>query len=521
MGFGLFVALCVACLPIFWFGFTDLIEAWMTPEYSHGPLIPVISLYLFLRELRDQPRPDPMAQVNRVPGYLVLALGLAISLMGNVVRIPDIVTYGFIVWVGGVVLTVFGWQRGKTHQLSVFHLIFMLPLPNFIYWQLTTFLQGVSSELGVWFVRMAGVPVFLEGNIIDLGALQLQVAEACSGLQYLFPILSFSYLFAILYRGPLWHKAFLLVLAAPLTIFMNSLRIGIIGIIVNSYGISWVEGFTHFFEGWVIFMACVAILFLTAVLLQRLTKDPQPLSKAIDLDTSGMAPIMGWLLDIRARTVSVIAVGITAAFSLAAVALQPPPPGVLDRDSYILFPRNLGEWSSIQTQLEPEIEAVLGADDYVNATFFNDAREQVHFFSAFYNQQTEGGGIHSPEVCLPAGGWEIFSLDPHTVSFPETTFGTFEVNRAIIQNGRQQQLVYYWFEQRGMRQTNDFVAKLWVVWDSFRHGRTDGALVRFVAPIAVGETPEAADQRILALMEEVLPRLPRFVPGLDREAATN
>jgi exosortase len=139
---------------------------------------------------------------------------------------------------------------------------------------MTTFLQGVSSELGVWFIRLAGIPVFLEGNIIDLGLLKLQVAEACSGLQYLFPILSFSYLFAILYRGPLWHKAVLLLLAAPLTVFMNSFRIGMIGVIVNSYGLGWVEGFTHFFEGWVIFIACVAILFLTAVILQRTTRNP-------------------------------------------------------------------------------------------------------------------------------------------------------------------------------------------------------------------------------------------------------
>jgi hypothetical protein len=52
------------------------------------------------------------------------------ALLGNIVRIPDIVTYGFIIWVGGVVLTVFGWDRGQAHQLPVLHLIFMLPLPN-------------------------------------------------------------------------------------------------------------------------------------------------------------------------------------------------------------------------------------------------------------------------------------------------------------------------------------------------------------------------------------------------------
>ena len=160
----------------------------------------------------------------------------------------------------------------------------MLPLPQFIYWKLTIFLQLISSEMGVWFIQLAGVPVFLEGNVIDLGIYKLQVAEACSGLRYLFPILSFSYLFAILYRGPFWHKVVMFAMAAPLTVFMNSFRIGVIGVLVNSYGIGQAEGFLHFFEGWVIFGACIALLFLTAVLLQRLTPSPLSLRDTIDLD---------------------------------------------------------------------------------------------------------------------------------------------------------------------------------------------------------------------------------------------
>lgn len=266
-----FTTLVLVAIPVFWLGMTSLGQAWITPVYSHGPLIPLISLYLFLRELRYAPPLDTTAPVNRVPGIWVILLSLAFGIFGNLVKIPDLVTYALIIWVGGVVLTCMGWNRGKKHQLPVLHLIFMLPLPQFIYWKMTIILQLISSELGVWFIKLAGVPVFLEGNVIDLGVYKLQVAEACSGLQYLFPILSFSYLFSILYRGPFWHKVVMFLMAAPLTIFMNSFRIGVIGVLVNSYGIGQAEGFLHFFEGWVIFGSCIALLFVTAVLLQRLT----------------------------------------------------------------------------------------------------------------------------------------------------------------------------------------------------------------------------------------------------------
>ena len=522
-GFGtlLFGLLLLASLPVFWRGFVSLIEAWSTPEYSHGPLIPIISLYLFLRELRDAPPVDPDAVPRRWPGLLVIGAALALATLGNMVRIPDIVSYAFIVWTGGVVLTVFGWSRGIRHQLPVLHLIFMLPLPQFLYWHMTIFLQGISSQLGVWFVSLAGVPVYLDGNIIDLGVYKLQVAEACSGLRYLFPILSFSYLFAILYRGPIWHKAVLLLMAAPLTVFMNSFRIGVIGILVNSYGIEQAEGFLHFFEGWIIFMACIAILFAMAVLLQRLTPDPRPLSEAIDLDTSGLNRVSMRILTLPATVALTASLVMTAAVSALYLSIQRPEPDPVARDGFSLFPSNLGEWTSIRTTLEPEIEQVLAADDYINANYVNTTNGNgVHFFSAFYNKQTEGSGIHSPEVCLPAGGWEIFALDTaYRVTFPDTEFGSFEVNRAIIQKGLDKQLVYYWFEQRGQRFTNDFTAKMKVVWDSFTIGRTDGALVRFVTPIGRDEDPAQADARIQTLMEEALPRLPRFIPGVPEDPA--
>jgi EpsI family protein len=95
---------------------------------------------------------------------------------------------------------------------------------------------------------------------------------------------------------------------------------------------------------------------------------------------------------------------------------------------------------------------------------------------------------------------------------PGTVYGSFEVNRAVIQKELSQQLVYYWFEQRGRRMTNDFAAKMTVLYDSLTRGRTDGALVRFVTPIGEDETEAEADARLQRLMAEVLPRLPRFVP---------
>jgi exosortase D (VPLPA-CTERM-specific) len=513
LGFSLFVLLMLAGLPVFWIGFQSLAAAWSTAEYSHGPLIPLISLYLFLREMRRSPPPDPAAR-DGLPGLVVIAGALALAVLGNVVRIPDIVTYAFILWVSGVVLAIFGWQRCRHHQLPVFHLVFMLPLPQFIYWKLTIFLQWVSSVIGVWLISQMGVAVYLEGNVIDLGVYKLQVAEACSGLRYLFPILSFSYLFAILYRGPLWHKLVLLLAAAPITVLMNSVRIGIIGVMVDRYGIEQAEGFLHFFEGWVIFLICVLILFAMAIGLQRLTPNPKPLSEAIDLDFEGFGAILIRVLGIRPQVWLAGAVALTLAVSAAWKLAPHVTPVEPERQTLSLYPMSIADWQGTASQLEPEIEEVLAADDYINAVYSQPGSDGVvALFTAYYHKQTEGQGIHSPEVCLPSGGWEVFNMQQVPVDMTAAGYGTFNANRAIIQKGLSRQLVYYWFEGRGRRETNDFRAKMSVLYDSLTKGRTDGALVRYVTPIRTGETEADAEARLLDFMAESLKPLPGYVPN--------
>ncbi len=86
------------------------------------------------------------------------------------------------------------------------------------------------------------------------------------------------------------------------------------------------------------------------------------------------------------------------------------------------------------------------------------------------------------------------------------------VNRAVIQMGEQRQLVYYWFQQRGRDITNEYAVKWFLLWDSLRINRTDGALVRLVTPLRTGESVAAADSRLAGFVQEIAPRLRGFVP---------
>lgn len=511
-----FLCAIAAGIAFFWYGIVSLGNAWQTPEYSHGPLIPIISGFLFLQEMRHLPPRRGAITDQWWPGVLVVSAALLVGLLGNLTQIPDIVTYGMILYLWGLVLVVNGWTRGRLLWPSILHLVFMLPLPQFIYWKVSIYLQTVSSEIGVQLIMLFDIPVFLDGNIIDLGVYKLHVAEACSGLRYLFPIMSFSYVFALLYRGPMWHKAVLLLSCVPITVLLNSFRIGVIGVLVNSYGIGHAEGFLHLFEGWVIFLSCVLLLIGLVVCLRLLTRGSKgSIADAIELDFNGAGTQLAKIQTIvpsRALVVSAILPVICATAWYASPGAKSV---VVEREQLVAFSRSFDGWRGNLSFVEPEIEAVLGADDYLSAHFQNKQENgPVGLFVAYYNSQTEGSGIHSPEVCLPVGGWEVSTWSQKPISFTDSTGNqvSFEVNRAVIQKGLAQQVVYYWLEGRGRRLTSDYVAKAYTVLDQITMSRSDGALVRVITPISKGETEADADARLQRFLPGMVSRLPEFVP---------
>jgi exosortase D (VPLPA-CTERM-specific) len=512
-GVGLLVLCGLGALPLFWSGLLHLGEAWSRPEYSHGPVIPMLSFYMFLRELKAVPPPlHPVG--DRGPGLALVALSLLVAVAGHLVDVPDIVTYALILWIGGLVLVGFGLARGLMFWTSVLHLVFMLPLPNMLYWDVTMALQFVSSQIGVGLLRLAEIPVYLEGNVIDLGIYKLQVAEACSGLRYMFPIMSFTYVFAVLYRGPIWHKLVLLLSAVPLAILMNAIRIGIIGMLVDRYGIAQAEGFLHVFEGWVIFLSCIAILFLMAMGLQRLSGDRRPLGEALDLDFSGLAPQMRRVFTI-APSAALVAMTLLTTGASAAWLLAPARAAILpERESLGQFPLASEGWAGERKLLDPLIEGTLGADDYVAIDFARagTGAPPVDFFAAYYHKETDSGYLHSPAVCLPSAGWEVFRIEPVTIPLPGTEFGQIRLNRTVIQKGLNKQLVYFWFEGRGRSLTNDIEAKVYTVADSLMRGRRDVGIVRLITPIRESETEQAADDRLKAFLSTHIDQLHRFFP---------
>jgi exosortase D (VPLPA-CTERM-specific) len=352
---------------------------------------------------------------------------------------------------------------------------------------------------------MFNIPVFLEGNVIDLGVYQLQVVEACSGLRYLFPLMSLGFIAAYFYQAAFWKKAVVFLATIPVTIFMNSFRIGAIGVMVDNWGISMAEGFLHDFEGWIIFMACAVILLALIWVMERITTKRPSFAAVFGVEDEPTANIIsndsskGSMLPLYFAII-ILTVSLFLTQALDSRVEQPP-----EHKAFINFPMEIkGGWKGKHDKLDDAVLGKLGMTDYLLANYQKDKFTAVNFYVAYYASQRKGTSPHSPRVCIPGGGWEIFS-------FTRTAVGEHPVNRVIVKKGKQRQLVYYWFQGHGRIVANEYLNKWYLFQDAIFKNRTDGSLVRLVTNLGEHEPIELGDQRLIDFMNGVTPELKKYI----------
>ena len=497
----------------------EMVERWIgLEEYSHGFFIPVITVYFlwirrgelkFVERFRDS-----------LPGLIIVIIGLTLFLLGGLATLKTVEQYAFIITVTGMFAVAFGLPGLRVGAIPLLFLIFMVPFPAFILNNLSSKLQLISSWLGVEFIRACDIMVYLEGNVIDLGSYKLQVVDACSGLRYLFPLASLSFLCAYLFKGPFWQKALIFLSSAPLTIFMNSFRIGVIGILVDNWGTEMAEGFLHDFEGWIIFLFCMALLFILMWLFSRFNGKKVPFNELVSIPSEWSGDAKQASPEITFNKSIVPLLVLLFATAIASSYIQGREDIIPARKAFLDFPLHLGKWQGRNDYLGQNYLNELKLTDYAIINYAQpESGSTVNFYSAYYQSQRKGVSVHSPKACIPGGGWQITRLEQR--KFPELSLdgNVLELNRAIIQKGDSRQLVYYWFQQRGRMITNEYLMKWYLFYDAISMNRTDGSLIRLVTNIGTAEDIEKADQRLQFFMKDLIPQLPAYIPG--RSVAEN
>jgi exosortase len=229
------------------------------PNYSHGFFVPAFSLYVLWQQ---KSRLQSLPLRPSWSGLLVLAFALMVLMAGVLGAELFLSRLSFLLAIGGLVVLTYGWNLLRACLFPWLFMLFMIPIPNIVFNEITFPLQLLASKAAAWTLPMLGVPVLREGNVIQLPAMALEVAEACSGIRSLMSLATLAVIYGYLLEPKKSIRVALAIASVPIAVLANSSRIVGTGLLVQYWDPEKAEGFFHAFSGWLIFVVSLVLLFL-------------------------------------------------------------------------------------------------------------------------------------------------------------------------------------------------------------------------------------------------------------------
>jgi exosortase len=247
-----------------------LVEQWWTdPNFSHGFFVPMFSAFVVWRER------EKLAQIPIRYSWLglpVIVISLTMLVVGVLGAELFLSRSSFVLLTAGLIIYFSGWQLFRAVLFPWLFLFLMVPIPSIVFNQITFPLQFFASKVAADTLRVVGVPVLREGNVIVLPSMRLEVAEACSGIRSLMSLGTMTIIYGYLVDAKIWQRVTLALLALPVAVAANALRIVGTGLTVQYWDPDKGQGFFHEFSGWLIFVVSLAMLFILHRLLRRFAK---------------------------------------------------------------------------------------------------------------------------------------------------------------------------------------------------------------------------------------------------------
>lgn len=249
--FGALLATCYAPVLV------RLVRQWISdPDMGHGVFVPLVAAYVAWQNRRE------LLSTPVSPswwGLLLVAWGAAQLLVATLGAELFLARTAFVISVVGAVWFLGGLRILRLLAFPLFLLFFMVPIPAIIFNQITFPLQLVASTVAELAINLFGIPVFREGNILELPSQRLNVVEACSGIRSLLSLSFLSLVYAHFFDRRGWMKPVLLAATVPIAVAANAGRVTFTGML-SEYKPELAEGFFHGAQGWVIFMVALGLL---------------------------------------------------------------------------------------------------------------------------------------------------------------------------------------------------------------------------------------------------------------------
>lgn len=489
---------------------------WTDENYSHGLLVPFVIGMIIWREW------DLLVSIGKRPaffaGIALVGVSLLMLIAGTLGAELFTTRISFVLMLGGVLLYLFGWRILNLLLVPFALLLLAIPIPQIVFNRIAFPLQIWASQMAVWGIRFLDVPTLRSGNVIDIlpkGSTQtisLEVVEACSGIRSLMTLVTLALIlgyftrryekggFANLAKTDLIRVVLLMLLAIPIAVVTNAVRVIATGVMTYHYGKQATEGTWHDASGWLVYIVALGLLFGANVLLKKFIRGREISDSAFSAEEvvpHRRAPVLPLI-------VAIIIGGIAVNWFVTRAEAVP------ERRPLTEISQSLGDWRQRGNEIkfEEQTLSVLKTSDYTMREYIRPDGRIANIYVGYYATQRTGATYHSPQNCLPGAGWVM--KDPQIVEIKLSDGRTFNANRYIIQNGIYNEVMIYWYQGRGRFEASEYVDKINTVRDSIMQRRSDGAIVRVMT--SVGTDEAASLQSASELAASLAESLPPFIP---------
>jgi EpsI family protein len=176
------------------------------------------------------------------------------------------------------------------------------------------------------------------------------------------------------------------------------------------------------------------------------------------------------------------------------------------------FPLNIGPWTAVKDhEIDETVIAQLLVDDYIMRTYTNSGGDTIGLYIGYFMSQREGKQVHSPRQCLPGSGWTILKKEIYRIKLKNHDPAEASINLYVMQKGNHKELFLWWYHSRGRIYANEYLNKLYLIWDAITKQRTDGALVRLNMPI--NDSVKNVLKTEIDFCNYLFAQLPDFIPN--------
>ncbi len=435
-----------------------MVQRWdVSPMYSYGYIVPVISAYLLWvrADKFARTRIDPA----RAAGGAVVFASLAALAVGRMNAIQVLEQLCFISTIAGIILFLFGYRYLVLSLPAVGYLLFMVPVWDVVTQPLHQPFQENSAGIGVALMSVIGIPLYRDGTIITLPNITLEVARECSGVNYLVAVLAFALPMAFLRLRGMWRRALLVGASLVIAALANGLRVALIGALAYWDIGSPLHGPFHVLHG--LFVAAIGFVVIFVGL--RFLEEDETAADAGETAREIASP--GTWRPAEAYGLA------TVFLTLAFVGVAPQTSEVALARSLESLPVQLGRWSAAPElgarPALPPVPAWNNADRRLTRAYRSPTGETISVEVYYYAAQSQGHELVSnlsAELHLKTTSVVIGS-------------GSEQFSANAGESFSKGETALFWYDTNGQIESGQIATKLATMWRAIWSGRTNGAAV--------------------------------------------